>query len=82
MSHNWEKTKNTSSWIRINIDKAIERYLEDERNKNKGGGSTTATNVKTHGGPYVGTFGKWKTYLSKMKTLKRNQCKKVTWMLM
>lgn len=76
MSQNQKKYKKTTSRKGINIDKAIERFLEAKGNKNKGGGSTAPTNVETHVAPSIGTSENRKTYISKMKTLKKKPVQK------
>lgn len=62
-----------SSTKGTNINKAIDKFIEDEIiNKTKGVGSTSSANVMdTHGEPSPGTSVTRKTFVTKKKTLKK-----------
>lgn len=72
MSQNCKNPKTHSFAKGININKAIDTFLVAEKNRTKGVSSTSYTNVMdTHGGPLVGTSVTRKTYVTNMKTLKK-----------
>lgn len=72
MSQNSKNPNMRSSTKGININKAIDIFPQAEKNKTKGVCSTSSTNVvDTHGGPSVGTSVTRKTFVTKMKTLKK-----------
>lgn len=67
MTQNQKNSKRTSSKGGVNIVKAIEKFLEDERNKNKETGSSAQV-----GGSFDGASVSRKTLVTRMKVVKKN----------
>lgn len=67
MSQNQKNSKRTSSKKGVNIDKAIEKFLKAERNKNKEIGPSTQV-----GRSYAGATVFGKTSVVGMMVLKKN----------
>lgn len=67
LSQNHKISKRTSSKKGVNFDKAIEKFLESERNKNKEIGSFTQV-----GGSSIGATVSGKTLVTRMKAIKKN----------